>query len=396
MLTNNWGLTERGFHRPLYGELLEGIEAKAREIFGAGINLTIRSPLGLFLRIFAWMLNLLFGTIENVYNSRFVDTAVGTSLVNLGRAIGMRLLAAAPAVGSLDISGEDGTTIPPGWLASRQDGVQYITLASGTIADGTVIIPARAISLGPIGNTAEDMITVIVNPNVIPGIEYVTNDAPFSGGRNTETDAEFRARYYASVDLPGGVNVDAIAAAIMNDVNGVYSAIGDENYTDAEDPVSGLPPHSFEIVVYGGTSEEVAQKIYALKPAGIQTFGNTTLQVFMANGRLTDISFSRPDTVNVWVKITDLVIDPQTFPSNGYDLIAQALVGFIGGDARGGLVVGQDVIFQRLPAVIFGSTSGIIDFHHFLSIDGVMFSVTNIEIGSRQKAIANTGSVIIS
>ena len=89
---NEWGLTERGFRRPTYTELLDALEYKARELFGSEANLTVRSPIGLFLRIFAWILNMLFSTIEDVYNSRFVDTAVGTSLYNLGKAIGLKLL----------------------------------------------------------------------------------------------------------------------------------------------------------------------------------------------------------------------------------------------------------------------------------------------------------------
>ena len=75
MNNEEWGVTERGFHRPTYVELLNAIEYKARELFGDRANLTVRSPLGLFLRVFAWILNILFSLMEDVYNSRFVDTA---------------------------------------------------------------------------------------------------------------------------------------------------------------------------------------------------------------------------------------------------------------------------------------------------------------------------------
>lgn len=101
MNTEEWGVTERGFHRPTYVELLDAVEYKARELFGNKANLTVRSPLGVFLRIFAWMLNLLFCLMEETYNSRFVDTAVGTSLYNLGKAIGLSLLPAQKASGYL-------------------------------------------------------------------------------------------------------------------------------------------------------------------------------------------------------------------------------------------------------------------------------------------------------
>ena len=116
MNTEEWGVTERGFHRPTYVELLDAVEYKARELFGNKANLTVRSPLGVFLRIFAWMLNLLFCLMEETYNSRFVDTAVGTSLYNLGKAIGLSLLPAQKASGYVTFTGAAGTPIPTGFL----------------------------------------------------------------------------------------------------------------------------------------------------------------------------------------------------------------------------------------------------------------------------------------
>ena len=46
----DWGLTDAGFRRPTYAELLDALEHKARELFGSTANMTVRSPLGIFLR----------------------------------------------------------------------------------------------------------------------------------------------------------------------------------------------------------------------------------------------------------------------------------------------------------------------------------------------------------
>ena len=123
-----WGLTSAGFRRPTYNELLDALEHKARELFGATANLTVRSPLGLFLRIFAWILNILFSVLEDVYNSRFVDTAVGTSLLNLGRAIGLRVLSAQKASGYIMVTGPPGIIVPAGWLVETAAGIQFLSL----------------------------------------------------------------------------------------------------------------------------------------------------------------------------------------------------------------------------------------------------------------------------
>ena len=160
---NEWGLTERGFRRPTYTELLDALEYKARELFGSKANLTVRSPIGLFLRIFAWILNMLFSTIEDVYNSRFVDTAVGTSLYNLGKAIGLKLLSEQKSSGYLQITGTPGTIVPVGWLAGTVAGLQFVVMAQGEIGTGgTVLLPAQATTAGPEGNVAAGTVTVVI------------------------------------------------------------------------------------------------------------------------------------------------------------------------------------------------------------------------------------------
>ena len=117
----NWGLTEKGFYRPTYVEILNALEYKARELFPDNVNLTVRSPIGIFLRIYAWMLNILFSIIEDVYNSRFIDTSVGTSLYNLGKSIGLQVLSAGKATGYVTIA----ATL---FLTVKSDSKQYLTV----------------------------------------------------------------------------------------------------------------------------------------------------------------------------------------------------------------------------------------------------------------------------
>lgn len=387
----DWGLTDAGFRRPTYAELLDALEYKARELFGQKANLTVRSPLGIFLRIFAWTLNLLFSTLEDVYNSRFVDTAVGSSLLNLGRAIGLRLLGAQKAMGYLTFCGDDGTEVPLGFLAETTAGIQYVVLKAGVIEGGSVTLPASAAVAGPDGNTAEGTVKNITNPKL--GVKSVVNEKAFEGGRNTETDAEFRERYYLSVDFAGGVNLDAIIAEIYENVEAVIAVTGEENDTDFESE-TGLPPHSFELVAYGGLDEDIAKAIYRRKAAGIQTFGNTTVTVITAAGNTYDIHFSRPAPVGVWVKVFNLVTDNKKFPLDGIERIKQAIIQHIGVNTRGGLNIGQDVICVTLPTVVL-KVPGVVDFDLQLSPDGKVFSWKNIEIAAREKAVTDESMVIV-
>ena len=387
---SEWGLTDAGFRRPTYAELLDALEYKARELFGSKANLTVRSPLGIFLRIYAWVLNLLFSTLEDVYNSRFVDTAVGTSLLHLGRMIGIRLLGAQKAMGYLTFYGDDNVEVPEGFLAETTAGMQYVTLSSGVITNGSVTLPASAAVAGPDGNTAEETINNLTNPKL--GIRSVINDKAFEGGRNTETDDEFRERYYRSVDFAGGVNIDAIIAEVLGSVEAVIAVAGEENDTDFESK-TGLPPHSFEVVAYGGLDEDIARAIYRRKAAGIQTFGNTTVPVVTASGSIYDVHFSRPAPIGVWVKVFNLVTDSK-FSLDGIERIKQAIIRHIGVNTRGGLNIGQDVINVTLPTVVL-KVPGVVDFDLQISSDGENFSWKNIEIAAREKAVTDESMVIV-
>lgn len=387
---SEWGLTDAGFRRPTYAELLDALEYKARELFGSKANLKVRSPLGVFLRIYAWVLNLLFSTLEDVYNSRFVDTAVGSSLLHLGRMIGLRLLGAQKAMGYLTFSGDDNVEVPEGFLAETTAGIQYVTLSSGVITGGSVTLPASAAVAGPDGNTAEETIKTITNPKL--GIRSVINEKAFEGGRNTETDDEFRERYYLSVDFAGGVNIDAIIAEVYENVEAVIAVTGEENDTDFESK-SGLPPHSFEVVAYGGLDEDIAKAIYRRKAAGIQTFGNTMVPVVTAAGKIYEVHFSRPAPVGVWVKVFNLTTNSK-FPLDGVERIKQAIIQHIGVNTRGGLNIGQDVICVTLPTVVL-QVPGVVDFDLQLSPDGETFTWKNIEIAAREKAVTDESMVIV-
>lgn len=391
MNTEEWGVTERGFHRPTYVELLNAIEYKARELFGERANLTVRSPLGIFLRIFAWMLNILFALMEDVYNSRFVDTAVGTSLYNLGRAIGLSLLPAQKASGYITFTGAAGTAIPSGFLVKTVAGYQYAVLVDGRIgANGTVILPVQAVGTGADYNADAGTVKEIVNP--LDGVSSCVNASAMTGGRWRESDEEFRDRYYKSVDFAGGVNADAIAGEILQNVEGVYSAICYENDSDEEDAL-GLPPHSFEVVAYGGLDEEVAKAIFRRKAGGIQTYGGKSIVVVAQNGQNYTIHFSRPTTVPIFVKVYDLETD-SNFPWDGESRIKSALISFIGGDVQGGLPIGTDVLYMALPGAIL-SVPGVVDFSLSIGTSATALSTSNITIGTRQKAVTDTSSITI-
>lgn len=190
------------------------------------------------------------------------------------------------------MTGTAGTVVPAGFLVSTNGGLQYTVMSAVTIGEsGSVLALVRAVETGPEYNTAAGTVQVIVNPSSVVGVESVTNDAEIAGGRLKETDAEYRERYYKSVDYRRR-QCRCLAAALLNEVEGVSSAFVYENDSDDFDDTYNLPAHAIEAVVYGGIVESIAKTIYERKSGGIQTIGNTAVNVVTASQQQKTIRFS--------------------------------------------------------------------------------------------------------
>lgn len=114
----------------------------------------------------------------------------------------------------------------------------------------------------------------------------------------------------------------------------------------------GRPPKSFEAVVQGGSDQAVALKIWQVKPAGIQTYGNVNdgngIVIVDSQGNNQTIFFSRAIPVYIWVTVA-LTLNPQeSFPVNGQQLVADSILAY--GNSLG---IGVDVFIQRVQAAVF-------------------------------------------
>lgn len=105
---------------------------------------------------------------------------------------------------------------------------------------------------------------------------------------------------------------------------------------------------SFEAVVEGGSDADVANKIWLTKPAGIQTFGNTSFTITDSQGEQQVINFSRPTPIYIWGTVALTLYSEETFPPNGQDLVADAINTY-----GNNLGIGVDVLLQRVLAQIF-------------------------------------------
>lgn len=342
---SDYGISSEGFKRKRLDQLLEELNSEVKSIFGDNFNVSPESPDGQINGTISESNANLWEIAEESYNAFNPSAATGVTLSNLVQLNGITRLPATPSRVQLSLTGTAGTIIPIGSLVSTNDtSDQFSTEVQITLdGAGNGSVFANAVEDGPISGLS-GTVTEIDTP--ITGWSSVTNSADAQLGTNEETDVELRARRERSVARDAQAIIDAIFAAVAN-VPGVTQTVVLENDTDSVD-ANGLPPHSFQVIVVGGVDEDIADVIWLKKPAGILSFGDITTQIIDSQGIPHDISFSRPTTVDVYVEV-DLTTFPE-YPTNGDDLIKQAIVDYANGDlvAGRGFGLSDDVIYTRL------------------------------------------------
>ena len=189
--------------------------------------------------------------------------------------------------------------------------------------------------------------------SAVQGWEEVYNFETGVPGSNFETDEQLRARRIVAVSAIQARGTDpALTAHLIQDVDGVITAATFSNRTLQTD-ADNRPPKSFECLVVGGTDADVARCIYENQPAGIQSYGNTAVQVVDDAGDEQTICFSRPEAKYLWIKITYSLYSEEQAPTN--DEIKAALMAWADREYQ----MGTDVIPSRVLQGLYTGTTGV-------------------------------------
>lgn len=187
----------------------------------------------------------------------------------------------------------------------------------------------------------------------IVGWDSLDNLIVGATGTNVETDEELRRRHAEQGGINGTATVLAIKSKLENTVVGVTSAYVYENRTNLT--IDGMPPHSIEAVVTGGLDQAVADRLFEVKAAGIETYGTISMDVVDPNGDVQICYFSRPVDAFIWVKVTIVGLYTEEILSPDVsDAIKNAVVEYTQVQP-----IGEDIIPQRYYGPIFSATNGI-------------------------------------
>lgn len=378
------GLDEKGFRRKQYAEIEEDMFIRTRNLFGEDINLSVRSPLGIFLRVIAWSIGLLWQLAEQVYNQSYLRKAEGVSLDYLVELANIKRHQAARSQGDIKIYGQPNKLIKVGFLVSTAGGIKYKTLTDATIeSNGYVIVPIEAVEYGESGNVETGLINKILNPET--GITKVENTMGTHSGRDIESDYELRNRYELSFANGGSATVDAIRAKVLS-IPSVKSTIVLENKT--MEIVNSIPPKAIMVVVQGGTDKAVAQAILDTKAAGIDTAGDVVQNIPDAAGLPKEIRFQRAKKVTIYVKITATKSRESNLDE---DVIRQAIASYFNG-----LKMGDDIVYSQLLTFLFSNIQTLQDVDISVSKTKSDYQKRNIEIDVSEMATPEITELVIS
>ena len=382
-------LNEKGYHRPTYDETLNEIIKLAKSFFGEDIDTAEVTIFGKFLRILARTLATAYEDQENLYYSRFPNTASGVSLDRLCVFAGISRNPATYAELSVKVTGEAGTEVEEIKVCGKNTEIVFHNIAPFIIPEsGSIAIPVECETAGESGNVSD--ISEVVNP--IAGIDSVAYEKTITQGEDVESDYDLRKRFSLAVEGSGSGNINAIRAAILR-VPTVVSAGIIVNDTDATD-AKGRPSGSFECFVYGGEDyeQEIAEAIFDKAPLGIKTCSTSdnpvTKTVADDGGFLHTISFSHTENVPIYIKIK--LKTNSSFEDDGEAQISKAIADYING-----LGVGAEVILSKLYSYI-DSVNGVVDVTEITSsTDNVTFAAENISVEDWQVAFTSTANITI-
>lgn len=208
----------------------------------------------------------------------------------------------------------------------------------GTVESGDILVP-------------DGVITNIVQAPA--GLQSIVNCCGYVAGREEETDTEFRQSYADKIFNRSSMMLESIRSTILNDVQGVTSVAPYENDSNEVDEW-GRPPHSIEIVVDGGDTNEIAKKILEKKAGGISTFGDVVVTLPGAYDEDITIRFNRPTTVYVWYKLKVTLSTTESLPANYVDLLREVVL-----TNTGSLDAGKDVVPQKWASDLYRACPGI-------------------------------------
>ena len=275
-------------------EISADLKAALKLIYGDDINVESESPDGQMVGIFSQADADVLDLLQEIYNMFSVESAFGVALQRIVAINGLTIKPGTFSTTPVDITADQALTlfgldqedVDPFQV---QDTNTVWTLIStfSFVGAATQSLVFQADNFGTITPLPNTIITQ-ATPTV--GVTNVNNPTVVGAviGQEEETDVALRIRQAQSFFLAATSPADSVEAALL-EITDVLDALVVENRTGGV--VDGVPAHSIQPIVRGGSDADIAAAIYAKAAPGVGLFGAVTFDVTRPNGELATMSW---------------------------------------------------------------------------------------------------------
>ncbi len=380
-MTGPYGVTATGFVRKPLEQILADINARQKATISEDFDNSTESIDGQYNGIVAREISMAWEALEDCYNAFDPDKAEDATLVNLAKLTGTEKRDATYSVVTLTVNLDDGTELEAGvhFVSLETDPDVRFTPSENYTAtvDGNVDVEFRSENKGPV-SAPSGQLTVIATP--VTGWNSATNAAPATPGDPVDSNETLRERREAQIANAGSTTLLALVADVRV-IDGVEDVIAFENTSSTIDG-EGLPPNSFEIVVWDGetpaaNNNTIAETIWDNRSGGMHPFGSESGTFEDANGTGQTIHFSRFTVQSVWLEF-DLEVDEDFVAGDFQTAMETELNAFYTG--------GKSVLTARLIAIALDQdhVDDVVEVR--LGFSASPTETVNLEIASREIA----------
>ena len=210
-------------------------------------------------------------------------------------------------INSLVLNGDEGTPILKEDLTVIENttGAYFNLNEDVTIGEtGTVTAEFICQEYGEITPSETSKFEILTPLTGLNSVTVDSNSFSISVGRDWETNKELARRHKESVQQTSTSIIESIKANLFS-LDGVEHVKYIENDTENSKTTDGviLPMKSFEMIVDGGLTDDIANSIYINKPVGVRAFGTTLVNVLDENNDVHQIGYSKAEIINVGIDI---------------------------------------------------------------------------------------------
>lgn len=376
------GLTNEGFTPKSLAEIQNSIKSKL-EVLSPGFDFSPESPDGQLIEIMSLELSQAWNELGFIHTSYDPNRASGAALRNLGLITGIPYGSATRSQAMVNLTGTAGTLVPQGSIVEDASGNKFATSFNAYIPSAVqvVAITSGAIAV-PIG-------TITTVGTSITGWTGVTQTLEGTMGSTAQTEQAFRVLRNRTVLRNYSGVTDTIQARLVE--LGLEQVSVVENDAPSGVLPDGTPANQIHVTIATEgtvTDEDVARVILQTKPAGITTYGTTTVAIDDQQGNSHDIKFTKATAVPIFMNIEVTWLSDEF--AGAEEAAKAALTNYVNN-----LQVGEDVIFSRLYGLItpYGKAQV-----NTLEIGTTALGVaaSNVSIGATQFATSSDTDIVFA